>query len=245
MEKLHPQAIIFDLGSTLIEYESIPWDDLGAECAESGRRYLLRRGYDVPGEEEFHEAFADIREAYRRIASESLVEWDVPMVATRLFERLSINHDRKLVDSFFDAYYKPVGEKLYIYEDTLDTLEKLSSSYPVMGLISNTVFPECAHLKELDRFGIGPFLKFTVFSSTFKLRKPHPDIFYHAANLAGYAPSECVYIGDRYVEDIEGPTAVGMEAILKIKADREYPADMPGSVRKIDRLSGLLDHIRV
>jgi putative hydrolase of the HAD superfamily len=114
-----------------------------------------------------------------------------------------------------------------------------------MGLVSNTIFPERAHQQELDRFGLKPYLKFAVFSSTFGLRKPHQDIFYQACNMAGFAPSECLYVGDRYLEDIVGPTEIGMTAILKIKPGREYPTDMPESMRTIDNLGELADHLEL
>ncbi|MCP4684217.1 MAG: hypothetical protein GY867_02115, partial [bacterium] len=144
MEKLHPRALIFDLGSTLIEYEAVPWDELGVECAECARRFLLKKGLNVPGEGEFQQAFADIRSGYRQLAEESLVEWDVPTVAGKLMDQLNIGQDDGLVDGFFDAYYEPVDVKLYIYDDVLSTLERLADNYSVMGLISNTVFPERA-----------------------------------------------------------------------------------------------------
>jgi FMN phosphatase YigB (HAD superfamily) len=97
----------------------------------------------------------------------------------------------------------------------------------------------------LRRFGIAPLLQFTVFSSTFGLRKPHADIFRHACNLAGQNPVDCVYVGDRYVEDITGPQGIGMSAILKIKQGREYPEEMPGAERRIEHLSELFDHIQI
>jgi HAD superfamily hydrolase (TIGR01549 family) len=243
MEKLTPRALIFDLGSTLIEYESLPWDELGDECLEAGRQFLLSSGYELPARETVEEIFSDIRGAYRREAHESLIEWDVPTVASRMFDALNITYDDALVDAFFDAYYEPVDRELFIYDDVLETLFTLKTSYPMMGLVSNTVFPERAHLRELDRFGIAGFLKFAVFSSSFGLRKPHADIFYHACNQAGFAPSECLYVGDRYVEDIVGPTEIGMSAILKLKAGREYPEEMPAAERRIERFSELLDHL--
>ncbi|MBD3258346.1 HAD-IA family hydrolase, partial [candidate division GN15 bacterium] len=233
LPKLQPRVVIFDLGSTLIEYESIPWDDLGVECAESGWRFLSDEGFDIPDKDDFHLSYCEIRDQYRKIARESHVEWDVPMVATKLFHKLGIRHDEKLVDKFFDAYYEPVDVKLFAYDDTLITLERIRKKYDKIGLISNTVFPERAHLAELKRFEIEPYMDFTIFSSTFGLRKPHPDIFRHAVNLAGVAPSEAVYIGDRYMEDVQGPTAIGMDAILKLKEDREYPEDMPEAKRRI------------
>jgi HAD superfamily hydrolase (TIGR01549 family) len=243
MDKLKPRAIIFDLGSTLIEYEVIPWDDLGAECAEAGWRFLRKHGYSVPDLDQFNAAYNEVRDKYRREADRTLVEWDVPTASAELFEKLGLGADDRLIDSFFDAYYEPVDKRLFVYDDTLETLEKLKSRYPVMGLVSNTVFPERAHKGELRRFGIAPYLNFTIFSSSFGFRKPHPDIFYHAVNLAGFAPCECVYVGDRYAEDISGPRRIGMEAILRRKSGREYPAEMPDLDRQIGTLSELVDHV--
>jgi len=243
MDKLKPRALIFDLGSTLIEYESLPWDELGEVCLEAGRQFLLGRGFDLPDRDTIYEKFNEVRADYRREAVESLIEWDVPTVASRMFDALNITYDDALIDSFFDAYYEPVDRELFIYDDVLQTLETLRPTYPVMGLVSNTVFPERVHHHELQRFDIEPYLAFAVFSSTFGVRKPHQDIFYHACNLAGFAPSECLYVGDRYEEDVIGPAKIGMQAILRIKPGRDYPPDMPDSLRKIDNLIELLDHL--
>ena len=90
---------------------------------------------------------------------------------------------------------------------------------------------------------IAPYFK--IFSSDFRLRKPHPDIFIQAANLAGHAPEDCVYIGDRYMEDVQGPKGIGMPAILKIKEGRVYPDEMPEADRRIETLSDLLEHFEI
>lgn len=245
MGKIKPRAIIFDLGSTLIEYETMPWDEMGIVCLEAARQYMIEKGYELPGREAVQELYNDIRADYRREAIESCIEWDVPTVASRMFDALNIAYDDNLIDAFFDAYYAPVDRELYIYDDTIETLEALKPAYPVMGLVSNTVFPERTHLYELTRFEIRKYLKFTIFSSTFGLRKPHEDIFYKACNLAGFAPSECLYVGDRYIEDVVGPTKIGMMSILKIKPGRTYPNDMPESLITIDKLSELLDHLEL
>jgi putative hydrolase of the HAD superfamily len=160
-----------------------------------------------------------------------------------LFANMGWENTNGLCDKFFDAYYSAVDKHLFVYDDTVATLTRLRSRVGTIGLISNTVFPERAHHHELKRFGIAPFFDFTIFSSTFGLRKPHPDIFYKAANQAGVAPQECVYVGDRYKEDIVGPSEVGMSAILKAKEGRDYPADMPLLHRRVDSLSELFDHL--
>ena len=80
MNKLVPRAIIFDLGSTLIEYEQIPWDELGIDSVENGRQYLISKGIDVADNGTFLEQFDEIKLRYRKAAAETLVEWTVNQV---------------------------------------------------------------------------------------------------------------------------------------------------------------------
>ncbi|MEE8577742.1 MAG: HAD family hydrolase [candidate division Zixibacteria bacterium] len=239
MDKLKPKAVIFDLGSTLIEYESVPWPQLSVYAAASVRSFLDRQGFPVPPEEDFARIFEDIKNEFREVAMRDLTEWSIPQAVEKLLVALNIDARDGLVEKIFDAYYKPVGERLYAYDDAREMLARIQEKVAVIGLVSNTIFPEQAHRKELKRFGLDEYFDFAIFSSTFGLRKPHPDIFYKAANLAGYAAAECVYIGDRFVEDFRGPTDMGMHAILKILPSREYPADMPHDIPRISCLSEL------
>lgn len=243
MDDLKPKAVIFDLGSTLIEYEAVSWDELSRTCALAGRQWLIDEGYVVPDEEEFHNSFERAKAPLRQQAYESRVEWTVPQAAQALFTELKIDYREDLGIRFFEEFYRPVDRLLYVYDDTVETLERIRQTFPVVGLISNTVFPEEVHLKELKRFGLAHVFDFTIFSSSFGWRKPHPDIFAKAANLAGYGPSECVYVGDRYMEDIEGPHGVGMPAILRVKEGREYPEQMPLATRRIETLSELSEYL--
>jgi len=206
---------------------------------------MKNEGFNIPEKEEYLNRFNTIKERYRQHALDTLEEWTIPEVAVKFFKDLNIEYDDKLIDRFFLSFYQLIDEMLYVYNDTIETLTKIRNRFPVIGLVSNTIFPEEAHIGELKKFGIIPFLDFKIFSSTFGVRKPHADIFYHAANMAGYAPAECVYIGDRYQEDIVGPKRIGMAAILKFKKDREYPEDMPLATRRINCLAELSEHLDI
>lgn len=241
MTPLKVRALIFDLGCTLIEYESYSWDELAKKAVANGHAYLRKRQYSIPDFDEFHAHYAEIRERFREQVAKDLVEWTVPKATRLLFERVGIDYDEDLVDAFFDAYYEPVADELFVYEDSVETLKALRRRFPVIGLISNTIFPDRTHDSELERFGLAEFFDFRIYSSSFGLRKPHPDIFNHAANQAGLAPSECVYIGDRYPEDILGPHQIGMHAILKYKEGRDYPDDRSEAWAEIQSLSELCD----
>lgn len=245
MDKITPKAIIFDFGSTLVEYPSTNWEEVNIECVENARLWLVKQGREVPDEAAFYGKFQAVRESLRETAAKSLVEWTVPQVAGRVLEEFGIEFDKAFIEGFFDAYYQDVAKYLYAVDDAVAVLERIRARYSAVGLVSNTVFPPRTHLTEMERFGLAGFFDFKIFSSTFGLRKPHPAIFYEAANLAGFAPAECVYIGDRYLEDVQGPTEAGMAAILKVHKDREYPPDMSYNIRKIERLSELDRHFDI
>jgi len=242
-EKLNPKAIIFDLGSTLIEYEKVPWVEMAVTSMKEVAKFLRKQKKDIPDDEQFIKDFESVKSEYRKLASDKFVEWTIPQAAEKLLKKLSVEADEKLIDGLFNAYYKPVEKNLSIYDDTIETLELVKSNGYTIGLVSNTIFPEATHLKELKKFKIDKYFDFTLFSSTFGLRKPHEDVFVKASNLAGYAPSECVYIGDRYLEDVTGPESIGMHAILKKLDKREYPTDMPETIRSISCLAELPEHI--
>lgn len=242
MNLLTPKAVIFDLGSTLIDYPSTTWEEINVDCVAAVRQYLIRRKFSVPDEQGFFTAYEKIRQEYRSIAADTLVEWSVPQALARLMDKLGLEIDGEIVDRLFDAYYEPIRQYIFAYDDAVDVLSRINERYDAVGLVSNTIFPERIHLSELKRFGLEQLLTFKLFSSTFGLRKPHPDIFYKAANLAGFSPAECVYIGDRYLEDISGPNQIGMPAVLRYQEVRDYPDDPFGEIRQVMSLSDLERH---
>ncbi len=245
MSKLDVSAVLFDLGSTLIEYEPIPWEELTVECSAATHDFLTSLGHSLPNKDEFHTLFDSVKQPLRNVAASEYIEWTVPQATESLLTSLEIHLERHEHDQFFDAYYEPIACKLTVYDDTLATLERIVSQFGKVGLISNTIFPERVHRGELQRFGIEPYLKFAIFSSTFQLRKPHPDIFREGAKLAAADPAKCAYVGDRYLEDITGPAKIGMSAILKQVKNRDYPQPLPTELRTIHSLSELVNHLDI
>lgn len=245
MNKLTPKAVIFDLGSTLIDFPVSNWEEVSRECSLKGRQFLIDSGIEVPNEKEFVEGFENVRSVFREKASKTFREWTVVEAAENLFRDLGISTDNGLTEKFFDAFYAELEQHLLLYDDAIEVLTRIRNRFSQVGLISNTIFPERVHHHELKRFGLNPFFDFTIFSSTFGLKKPHHAIFDEAARLAGHNPIDCVYIGDRYLEDVQGSSGAGMHSILKVISDREYPVEMPAAIRRISTLSDLTNHLDI
>ena len=223
---MRARAIFFDLGSTLINYENHSWDELGRMGCENALPLLVgltkkpvtsQRLWD-----DFHFAIDQMFVNH----SEDLKEIDLYEVTSTILTNLGIISLDGLCRRFVDAYYKPITEQISLVEGAPEILVRFKKKGLKIGLISNTIFPAHFHRAEMNRFGILKFFDFTLFSSEFKVRKPHTGIFLRALELAGMQPEEAVFVGDRLVEDVGGPQSVGIRGILKFVEGRDYSASV-------------------
>jgi HAD superfamily hydrolase (TIGR01662 family) len=96
-----------------------------------------------------------------------------------------------------------------LYDDALPTLRELRGRGIKIGVVSNSArdvreFAE-HHALEIDA-GISSFHHGKT--------KPHPSIFRAVLELLEVEPKEALMVGDTIDADIEGPLAIGMQAVL-------------------------------
>ncbi len=233
------EAVIFDLGSTLINYENHTWDELGLMGCRNACPVLNGLSNQLISPEllwnDFHNTIDGMFESHTK----DLAEIDLYEVTSGILARLGINVNDGLVPRFVDAYYQPITNQCTLIPGASDILSKCKDAGMKIGLVSNTIFPAKFHRSEMARFGILPYFDFTIFSSEFKYRKPKKDIFMKALELAGSHPENSVFVGDRLVEDIGGPQELGIKAVLRHTEGRDYSAAIT-PYRTIYQLSELL-----
>ncbi len=105
-------------------------------------------------------------------------------------------------------YIDPCGFKLY--EDTISTLERLSSLGWRHMILSNHV-PELSDI--VAGLGIGGFFSLVLSSANTGYEKPHPEAFRLALAACG-SPGTVWMAGDSIKADIEGASALGIPAVL-------------------------------
>ena len=216
------KAVLFDMGSTLIEFENLTWDELRRLSTEKGYQFLKEKNLSVPDLEEFSRVLlAGFMEARAEI-EENLKELKFEKVIFDFFKRLNLRTSDGIYGNFLEVYYRPVADQLTLIDGADDVLKHFKEKDLKIGLVSNTIFPEKYHLRELKRFGLYPYLDAHFFSSEVGVRKPHPKIFRLALDKLEIDPSEAVFIGDRLKEDVGGAQDVGMKGILKCHEGRDY-----------------------
>jgi len=120
--------------------------------------------------------------------------------------------------------------------DAVATVRTLSKSYKV-GIVSNS-FADVQYRK-LGTLEILADMSCVILSDETGLRKPDPEIFIRAALRLEVEPSECLYVGDSYVNDIIGAKSAGMLACWFNRDDKkpETVAEQPDFIiRKLEEL---------
>jgi putative hydrolase of the HAD superfamily len=84
-----------------------------------------------------------------------------------------------------------------------------------LGIISDAIHTPGPGLRQiLQREGLLPYFSHWVFSDEAGAAKPAPTVFEQAAAGLAISLAEMVHIGDRESNDIAGPLAMGMQAVL-------------------------------
>jgi len=214
------KAITFDFWDTLVKDDS---DEpkraaLGLGSKAETRLQLLagevRQYHPQIGLEQIRAAFEHANERFRHHWK---IEHFTPTVATRLQEAyvfLKID-----LTPGFDEVVREIEEmEVKIPPDFAPgihaTLATLAQDYRP-GLISDAIHTPGRGLRQiLENEGLWPYFRHAVFSDEAGASKPAPLVFEQAAAGLGVSLDQIVHVGDRESNDIAGPLAAGMAAIL-------------------------------
>lgn len=93
-------------------------------------------------------------------------------------------------------------------------LEALRARGLTLAVVSNTMRTPGTTLRRLlAHYGLLDSFACTVFSDEVGVRKPDPEIFFHALRAVGGEPETAVHVGDDRVLDVQGARSAGMRVI--------------------------------
>jgi putative hydrolase of the HAD superfamily len=244
MRKL--KGIIFDMGSTLIEFENSTWKVLGQRSAERSYDFLKDKGLINSDFNLYSALLQNLFSSAFELSEQTLEEFRFEDLATDIFKKLNLNLQDGDYTEFLKAYYQPITEQVTLVEGAIEVLSYFKEEGYKLGLISNTIFPARFHLQELKRFGLYPYFDSISFSSEVGYKKPHPFIFRQSLDRLRIEPEESIFIGDKLIEDIGGAKNIGMEAILKFKEGRDYSAPIipDGTIKNLSELREMVNRIK-
>jgi len=237
------QAVLFDLGETLVSYEHV---DLLATFAKGARETYDLLASDanlkLPEFDRYlaHQLWA-IRWAYFK-SKFTGHDFNSVDILSKCMNKLKINVPETAYAELVWRWYKPLADQSQLDPEAFETLADIQRRGLKLGLISNTFVPASAHDRHLAKIGLLSYFPVRVYSCELGIRKPKKEIFWHALNALAVGADQAVYVGDKFDIDVRGARRAGMFAVLK--SDRAADND-PGRktycIRSLRELPDLID----
>ncbi len=199
------KLVIFDLGSTLINYP------MSLETAAKNF-YRYETEIDLPPKvikdwyqiymAERKSGFQSLREAtFLSALHGSLAKNDYILAERR---------STKILWQLYQGFFRNMATVIDGAEKILKYARRRGLK---IGLISNTAWPGIFHEKDMQNFGLLSYFDSICWSFEEKIRKPHSRLFQKQLETHHVSASEAVYIGDSFSRDVVGANGAGIKAI--------------------------------
>lgn len=211
------EAIVFDLGGTLIEYggDWDAWPDLEGPGFEAAYDHLKRQEVGLP-------AFASFREVGFRLLP---LRW---RGATRGIRNLRLAEligevaaecgaDAVPVGTLYQAgkaYERAIAGQAYLMPHAGEALESLKQQGYKLGLLSNTMFTGEGHMDDLRHYGLLDYFDTMLFSADVNKWKPNAAPFLEVLGNLEVEGESAVYVGDDPASDVVGGRSAGMKTVF-------------------------------
>jgi len=145
--------------------------------------------------------------------------------------------DQSIVNAFDQGYVARSPHKTALLPGAVQVLDYLRGDYK-MHIITNG-FVEVQHIK-LKNCGLTDYFEQVVISEETPWKKPAPEVFHHACELAGADISESLMVGDDMAADIKGAKNAGMDQVFYNPTGAKTPEDITFVIKHLDQLRDIL-----
>ena len=203
--------IFFDLDNTIWDFE----ENSRLSIQELYNTYLDDNEEGL-GFEAFFESYIAINMSYWDLYRNGMVSKENLRV-NRFHDALKLtgNDDMQFSIKFSKEYLEICPIKTKLVDGALEVLEYAKEKNYRMSIITNG-FEEVQHIK-VKNCGLEKYFEEVVTSERAAAKKPHPQIFQHAASLVDAKVASCLMIGDNHESDIIGANNLGMDTAFYSK----------------------------
>jgi putative hydrolase of the HAD superfamily len=204
-------GVIFDLGSTLIEFRG-DWGDIFRSMSGDLIAYLRDYSFQLDFDK-FDRRYQEIVDQFYTRGQQDWIEYTAEYTLRYTLAEFGYPEvpDDVLKAGLAAAYRR--GEALWQpFDDTYQTLDQLKARGYRIGLISNA--RDAANVERLiDQARLRPWLDPIVISANAGVRKPNPRIFKIVLDYWQLAPKQVIMVGDMLGADILGAHNAGLRGV--------------------------------
>ncbi|HUS93746.1 MAG TPA: HAD family hydrolase [Patescibacteria group bacterium] len=220
------EAIVFDLGGTLIEYAGKfdSWPDLEKPGMRAAHAYLRQEGVPVPPVSQFEAVGIELLPGYWERAKMGIRNLTVPILLACILDQFEGNlPENSLLEGAARKYEKTICAGAEPIPYSRELLAQLKAAGYRLGLISNTMFSGQAHLDDLMKFGMLSYFDATLFSADSNMWKPSPDPFLQLMSELNSGTATTLFVGDDPGADVAGARSAGIDVVHFASNDRFPP----------------------
>jgi putative hydrolase of the HAD superfamily len=241
-------AVLFDLGSTLIYFDCDTtgvFDRMDAAMIES----LLASGIKLD-RGPFLQKFNSRMRLYDSQRGSEFLEITTAYNLSAVMQETGLDQPpQSVINAALKARYA-VSQSCYKAEEGVVTvLEGLRAAGYRLGIVSNASDDDDVQTL-IDNARLRPYFDVIVSSAAQGIRKPNPRIFLKVLSQLGVEPGRAMMVGDMLGADVLGAHNAGIYAVwITRRADKAANRDHLDTIRpdaviaSIDELPGLLDSI--
>lgn len=240
------EAIIFDLGGTLVEYAGpyAVWPDLETPGLRAAYQVLTAEGAVLPSFEEFASAGFQILPLRWQMATSGQGNLRVADFLSEILRQLGVaGVEEEWLLRAASRYEEAICAQAVPLAAAKETLDILKQRGYRLGLLSNTMFSGSAHQADLVRFELDGYFDATLFSADAGTWKPSPEPYLALVDQLATTPEKTVFVGDDPANDIVGGKEAGLSTILLRSNSRFHlPDDIKpdGLIHNLSELPSLL-----
>ena len=224
------KAVFFDAADTLFYIK----EGLGNTYAAPARRYGidpdpqdLKKAFSRHFPSAPPLAFGDVSDKERKVLEKN---WWYEVVKKVYNDIGMFDEFENYFNDLFEVFRTTAWQIFPETKSVLNEIKELGFTIIVVSNFDSRVYDVCENLKIIDHFDD------FIISSEAGYAKPDIEIYNIALTRNNLNPSECIFIGDNYLNDYVAPTNIGMNALL---LNRENENEKH-SVEKISNLNELL-----
>lgn len=212
------QAILFDLGNTLLRYGLHGrWREFLSEQLEVVYETVCDGAVSRPVSAQVFatvvsEGIGGEKSHQLRSLGRS---WHFAERLREALRELGLSCEGARVGQVMEAFYAPIHACTSLYPDTLAVLEQLRAQGVKLAIISDTPWdlPGRFCLGDMQKWGIDGYFGATVFSGDRPWRKPNPEVLRAAARELDVPLADCIAIGDTLAGEIAAANTAGIPSI--------------------------------
>jgi len=230
------RAVLLDYGLTLVSF-TFPRDELLCVLDEA-RRWL---GPDAPDAEALMRDVLEPLEADLDTIGED--EVDYLAFYDRAWRRAGLEVPADTLYRILDLEQRCWDRAVRVAPGALEALDALRERGLRTAVASNAPFPPEMMHRQARLTGIAQRVDAVVFSSEVGRRKPAPELYQAALDRLGVTAREALFVGDREVEDFDGPRRLGMRAVLCAALARRPVTDGVPTIAALAELPGYVEAV--